>query len=413
MSRSWWVVSGAFTAQTLVAGFFAYSVTLLILPVQQHFDVSVETVMYSLSAGTIAGVLVSPIAGVLIDRVSITWLMALGLIAVGAGLWGMAQAATITAYIIIFGVTMSVGNCFAGAMISGAVVARWFDDNRALALGIGASGASAGGVLIPWVMKDWIAQQGWQVALENMALVTWLIVLPIVLLTIRSWPNAASGRQDSENQTAEDDATWTTKQLVKNREFWLLGLALGILFCCYYATVSNHATYAAALGWPEGSAATMLATTAIAALVGKLAMGFVADRRGPKFALILTLCASVAGFVILAITPPFAVAIVAVAVMGIAGGGVLPTWTALMVVLFGLRSYGLAMGLLSVVLALCVMPGFPIAGAIYDSTGSLAPAMTLFAVLTSLAVMMSLLLRVPSSGASEGAVTDEATLARD
>jgi MFS family permease len=341
---------------------------------------------------------------VLIDRVSIRWLMGLGLIVVGAGLWGMAHAATITAYIIIFGVTMSVGNCFAGAMISGAVVARWFVDNRALALGIAASGASAGGVLIPWIMKDWIAQQGWQAALENMALVTWLVALPVVLLTIRSWPDAAPLRQDRADHPADNDALWTARQLIRNREFWLLGLALGILFCCYYATVSNQATYAAALGWPEESAATMLATTAIAALVGKLAMGFVADRRGPKFALILTLCASVAGFVILAITPPFAVAIVAVAAMGIAGGGVLPTWTALMVLLFGLRSYGLAMGLLSVVLALCVMPGFPIAGAIYDSTGSLALAMVLFTGLTLSAVVMAVFLRVPvaTTGAEAG-----------
>ena len=93
-----------------VVGFFTYAVSLLVAPVKAEFDVSLEQVMYSLTFGTFSGLVLMPLAGALVDRVAVRWLMATGALLFGLGLFGMSRSTSILQYIIIFGLTMSVAN---------------------------------------------------------------------------------------------------------------------------------------------------------------------------------------------------------------------------------------------------------------------------------------------------------------
>ncbi len=63
MFYGWRVVAGAFIAQLFVVGFYTYAASLLVGPVKDAFGVSLEQVMYSLAAATIAGLVVQPVAG--------------------------------------------------------------------------------------------------------------------------------------------------------------------------------------------------------------------------------------------------------------------------------------------------------------------------------------------------------------
>ncbi|NNC54094.1 MAG: MFS transporter, partial [Pseudomonadales bacterium] len=51
----WYVVAGTFIAQLFVVGFFMYSVSLVVPFVREDFGVSLEQVMYSLTFGTLLG----------------------------------------------------------------------------------------------------------------------------------------------------------------------------------------------------------------------------------------------------------------------------------------------------------------------------------------------------------------------
>jgi hypothetical protein len=56
----------------------------------------------------------------------------------------------------------------------------------------------------------------------------------------------------------------------------------------------------------------------------------------------------------------------------------LPIWGALMARIFGLLSYGRAMGLMGPLITLCVMPGYTLVGRLYDTSGSYVPALLCF-----------------------------------
>ena len=68
MFFGWYVVAGTFIAQLVIVGFFTYSVSLLVPLVREEFAVTMEQVMYSLTAGTLIGILTMPLAGIMLDK---------------------------------------------------------------------------------------------------------------------------------------------------------------------------------------------------------------------------------------------------------------------------------------------------------------------------------------------------------
>jgi len=103
MFYGWRIVGGSFLSQAFVVGFFTYAVSFLTQPVQESFGVSVEMVMYSLTCGTFIGLFTMPLAGILLDRLSVRRVFAAGIVVFALGLWLLGQTTTIFQYIVIFG----------------------------------------------------------------------------------------------------------------------------------------------------------------------------------------------------------------------------------------------------------------------------------------------------------------------
>jgi len=398
MFYGWRIVGGSFLAQAFVLGFFTYAVSLLTQPVQESFDVGVEMVMYSLTCGTFIGLVTMPIVGILLDKLSVRILFAAGIVLFALGLWLLGQSATIIQYIVIFGMTMALANALAGSMISSAVVSRWFAENRGKALGVAATGTSVGGILVPGLITLWLPDYGWRGTLENLAIVLIVIVLPVVLWTIRSWPSEV-GIQESEEGavggSASSAAQLNLKDIVSNPNFWWLAGALGLLFSSYTAILSNMTPYAIQLGHQEEAASGLIMVVAISGLLGKLLFGMAADRLGHKLALWSAQLLVAVGFAVLAMEPSYPLILLACVSMGLAAGGMLPVWGAFIADIFGLQSYGRAFGLMAPIITLFVMVGFPLTGRLYDVTGSFSLCLWIFSGLMAVAAILVVPLRVP------------------
>ncbi|MFK8049786.1 MAG: MFS transporter [Halioglobus sp.] len=373
MSYGWRVVGGSFLSQAFVVGFFTYAVSLLTQPVRETFDVSVEMVMYSLTLGTFVGLFAMPIVGILLDKLAVRKLFAAGIVVFALGLWLLGRSTTIAQYIVVFGITMALVNALAGAMISSAVVSRWFTENRGKALGVAATGTSVGGILIPGLITFWLPDYGWRGALENLAIVLMIVVLPVVLWTIRGWPLEVGIQELQKGEDSSSDTTAVqlgTKDIVSNPNFWWLGVSLGLLFSTYTAILSNLTPYAAQLGHGEGSASGLIMIIAVSGLLGKLLFGVAADIIGHKLALWTAQLLLCAGYVVFAVEPSYTLIVTACVSIGLAAGGMLPVWGALIAQIFGLHSYGRAFGLMGPIITMFVMLGFPLVGRLYDVTGS-------------------------------------------
>lgn len=383
MASGWRVVAGAFVGMVLANGFFTYAFTILVNPIRAEFGASLEQVMYSLTLGTLGGLFLSPVIGIMIDRYSVRHIMSLGGLITVAGLYGMAQAQSILVFNLTFGITMALSLGTMSSMTGSAVVSRWFTGNRGKALGVAAMGTSVGGMLFPALLTFWVESVGWRGAVQNTALLTLFVVTPFMWLTIRNRPQDL-GLQPAQMPQAdiapgpEATAALTMPQIIRMRSFWLISLSMGMVFASFASMLANLSPYAARLGVSDGAISTMIAVLSLAGLVGKLVFGAAADRVNLKYGLWSAHCLLLIAFSLLLLEPPYWVLLIAAVCFGLATGGLLPVWNAMVAQLFGVNSFGRAMGAMGPVITLSILPAYAVVGRLFDSTGSYSAGLILF-----------------------------------
>ena len=397
MFFGWRVVAGSFVSMMLVVGFFTYSFTLLVSPIREEFGASLEQVMYSLTLGTFLGLIIAPISGILIDRYPVRLLMVVGCILTAGGFWAMANAPSLLLFNLAFGLTFALGNGLAGAMAGSAAVARWFIRSRGRALGITTIGTSVGGMAIPTLTTLWLAEAGWRGALENLALLTLVVIMPFVWLNVRGRPEdlglVPEGFEPEGQESAQVSAeSMGMAEIIRQPAFWQLGLSVGLLIAVFSSIMANLSPYATRLGASEVQASTLVVSLAVAGLVGKIIFGMAADRFSLKLGMWVAHGLVACGFLILALEPPYAWMFLAAISLGLATGGLLPVWNAMMAQIFGVDSYGRAMGAMAPLITLLVMPAYAVVGRLFDMTGSYTTSLLTFTgVLCVAAFLLGLL----------------------
>ncbi len=407
MFFGWYIVGGTFIAQLFLVGFFSYAVSLFVAPVQTEFGVGLEEVMYSLSAGTLFGLIAMPIGGILADRYSTRWVMAVGALLFAGGLYAMSISQSITSYVVAFGLTMAWGNALVGSLGANTTISRWFSTNRGKALGMSALGTSFGGMVVPMLLAYWIEAHGWRLALEYFAYTVALVVFPTVVATIRGTPAEAGFEIEDAHLLTGDTGggigALSTADIVRNPAYWLIGVPLALLFSVYISVLALITPYATSLGQSTAAAGQLIMVVAIGGIVGKLLFGYASDKMNLKVGLWLAMLLVVLGLLLLSLEPSYSLMIVACSLLGLAAGGQLPVWGAMMARAFGLVSYGRAMGLMSPLISLIVMPGFIVAGKLVDMTGSYVLMMQVFCgvLIVAAAILVPLNLDAGQSSSAE------------
>lgn len=397
----WRVVGGGFIAQMFVVGFFTYAASLLVAPVRETFGVSLEQVMYGFMFGTLLGLFLTPVAGIMLDRYPARWLMTGGALSLGIGLYWLANSRSITEFVLVFGTTMAVANNYAGSMSASTIISRWFTASRGRALGVAAIGTSVGGILLPKLMAEGIALQGWRYALEWLAMAVLALMLPAMVLLVRGKPGDVGMEPEADpaaaGATAVEELPLTNGHILRMSRFWYLSFSLGLLFSSYGAVVANLGPYALDRGYDESTASVLIMLVAASGFVGKLVFGALADKVNLKLALVVAQALVLVGFLLLSLDFGQVLVMGATVFVGLAAGGMLPVWGALTARAFGLLSYGRAMGLMGPVITLCAMPGYAIVGRIYDVTGSYVPALHFFAGVLLVAILLVLPIKLDES----------------
>ncbi|MBJ22640.1 MAG: MFS transporter [bacterium] len=404
MFQGWWIVGTHFTAQLFVSGFFIYSLPLLFPAVIVDFSTDATTVNLLPSAASLLGLVVAPLTGPLVDRWSARGLMIIGTLCLVLGLLGLSFAQSILQFVVIGAVFFSIAQILLGPLAGSAVVSRWFTSTRGRALGIAAIGTSIGGILLPKGLGQALSTVGWRTGLQGIALASAVFVLP--LLVFRFWDQPSDRGVEAEADGEAAGAPQTHGELATNKEiltrpaFWLFTLSLGFFLASYTATLANIGQFCADLGFPADAAENLIPVLALCGIFGKLGFGYLADRIPLKVGLIAAIGTTGLSLVLFSLEPSYSVMLVAAAAMGVASGGILPVWNAIVPVIFGVQNFGRAMGWMMPVIGILVTPSYLIAGAIRDSSGSYVLAFQVFLGVLGAAVLLILPLRVVGEPAS-------------
>jgi len=408
MYYGWFVVSGALFSQVAMVGFFSYVFSLLVLPLQTSFDASRTEVMYSMSFTAMLGLFLAPAIGVMADKYPIRWLMALGAAIFGGGLFALSLTQTLLQFTLLFGLVMGLSNQLLGPLCGSAIISRWFTDNRGKALGLAATGSSLGGILLPALFVYWLKDDGdWRSALQNLSYGVLFILLPYLIIVMRDFSQEQQVNQTNQNiednplkQNSEHNE-YTLKQIIKDSNYWIVGISMALLFSTYSALLANLTPYLLGQGLDKAIAAQAIMVIAISGLVGKISFGYAADKVSLRLALSVTQLAVIGGLLLLAAGPSYWVITLALAILGLSTGGMLPVWGALLAAIFGTVSYGRVMGLMMPLIVLIVIPGYSLAGYLSDQSGSYGLCFVIFSAVIAISMPLALMLKLPSNKSAD------------
>ena len=159
----------------------------------------------------------------------------------------------------------------------------------------------------------------------------------------------------------------------------------GAMGCVYSAVMLHLFGHLKDIGISAGNAALVLSATALFAALGKPVVGWMSDVFGAKVTIWMALIAQCIALLMFATADELPLSILAGCAYGFGYAGMSPLRTFAISVAMGNSSFGTANGVLRLVELPLVISASPLAGYIYDSTGSYKIAFIILAVLMAIA----------------------------
>lgn len=383
----WLVLTGSFICKMMVIGCTTYIFGIFVVPVTEEFGISRTKVNNGLIMMMLGTAIWSPVVGKAIDTYSSRIVIALagGLFGASLVTISVSQSLSIISFIIL--VPLSLGVAGSGAVATNAVAVRWFKSHRGRALGFLAISASAGGAIVAPIAGVLVETFQWRLALASLGISVGCLIPLVALFLIKNNP---SGREvgfsrefkieegSSNAEGAEDGVTWTFRALLREKKFWLLTLGIGLLLASDQSLLASKVPYFHDAGIDLVTASLIVSCMTLSAVVGKLVVGFMADRTGLKPLFYVVAVCHVGLLAVYCLQPGITVFFIAASLFGIAVGGVYPVWTTMTASVFGSRSYGTAMGTMFTIQMSMSIATLLFVGAAYDATASyLTPFMVL------------------------------------
>ncbi|HKX79926.1 MAG TPA: MFS transporter [Novosphingobium sp.] len=353
------------------ATFFSFG--LFVRPLSAELGVGRAAINGGLLAIRVGAATSSPFLGYLVDRTPARWLVRAAGLAVGLSF--VVIGSTSSVWLMATCLAVLVGSSVAlMALATPVIAARWFTGQRGRAITLSSLGKALAGMVVLPLMAWLVGAYGWRTALivSGMALfvVMWLLSLLIVeppgtFDHVRSKRERQAGSQGSPDR----ESRWTTKQLLRNRDFWALNVAIAIFLGVDTAILATLIPYLQDRGFTLAQATFVITLKTAFAIGGKLVMAYFADKVDLRLLLGSVGMLSAVLCFTLSLDPSLTVLIAVSSVTSVAIGGGYPASNAVLAARFGVPSLGLAHGLMlpfgsaiNGALLMCV-------GAAYDMNG--------------------------------------------
>jgi MFS family permease len=249
----------------------------------------------AITAGVFSVVLIvdaciSPIVGHLLDRFGPKKIVGGGCVLLASGLLLSSRIGSLWEFYIFFGVVSALGLSFMGMVPHVVLISEWFSSKRASALGVVYAGTGVGILLIAplteWLISTW----GWERALQTLALVVVIFLLPLVAIFFRSGPYGEARGED--NKTGNQ---WTAKLALRSGQFWLIFFARVFAAGGTTVIVTHQVAHVVDIGYSRLYAATIFGLMGMTSTAGRMVFGYVADLVSKQGAYTLNILATLVG----------------------------------------------------------------------------------------------------------------------
>ncbi len=392
--RRGWLMVAYGALSLMILQYLCYNAfSLFVVPITEDLGISRSALSLTTTIASIAGMVIAPIAGRLFSVKSVRKLMLMGLTVTSLSIALQYFAKSVMLLYVLAGVR-DCGVEFCLMMPLAILMNRWFGNDRSFAFSIISIGTSLGGVLLSVPLSNLIAGAGWRNAYLICGLGAMAILVPLCFFIVKDWPegtqpaSAPKAGEDGESAPKGDVKSFTA-QLHKDGRFWLL--AIGLMansFCC--VGLYHISTFAQSLAFDPGFAAMMISVHSIGAVVSKLLMGKLFDRKGIRGGVLLgSGCQILAyGLMILAcMMPGKALLVASILAYGLSFGSQSLYSSSIISRIFDMEYYSIVAGELAVFVLLAGAFSNPVVSAVYDMTHSYSIAWTLCLAMGAVALV--------------------------
>lgn len=254
-------------------------------------------VLYANTIIALLSIVMSFIMSWLHEKFSNRIIMLCEYIIMGAGLFAVGRVTSLPMYVICWLFVVSMGYNIGNVALP-RLVGNYMPTKKASALGwatVGTVGANL--VLLPW-LNSMCSNQGFMHACTVFAVIE--VVLGI--LNFLAWTddpakrnyvpdNGDTPEEELEHLTARNGAVsnWTAKEILTNKNFWLLGFGYGVCFMVQQIIGSQLVVYEVSNGIPQATAVRIMSIVAVVGMVSSAVSGYVDQKLGTKKATFLML----------------------------------------------------------------------------------------------------------------------------
>ena len=387
--RGWIIVGAIFLTMFFIWGGINSSAVFFV-PIIKHFGWSRTKLSLAFSIGWVTGGAAGPLIGWIADRVNPKKMMMVGAIVTGLAYLVLSRATNFWEILAINGL---FGICVGASTVipCSIVIASWFTARRGLAMGIAFAGGTLGGAVMTIVANYAIASGGWRFGYVALALPILVVVVPSIVIFIRTRTAAEIHESNQALDTVVENADEPVvpielpgleiSQARRTRSFWMISVAQLLGGVALIGMGPHFIAYLTGIGYTASFAATVVSLYLVVTTVGTLLGGPFADRWGARVAMVATyILAALGMFGLFEASHPLGLAM-SILAGGFAAGAVAVQMPMMMIESLGLKRFGSVYGITSIFFTAGAAVSPVVTGRVFDQTGSYSVVIASFALM--------------------------------
>jgi predicted MFS family arabinose efflux permease len=358
-------------------------------PLSKEFGVGVAVLNIGPVALILVPGIVAPMIGKLADRLPIRSLLLTGASLAMLSLFAIGLAPTLLLAALGF-LCFSFGLTMYGPVVVNGLMVKVYPGREARALAVAAIGISVASATLPPLVGNLLVYLDWRSTLQSLS-VALLVALWLVILT--GVPRGIVGKAP----VGEDLGG---KTFYREPAFWLIGLCVALGLNVSIVLAVSYPPYFSSQGYSAADAGWFLAISGLAGLAGKTCLAWFGDatRYYAKWLAMVLLLLQVGGLGMLLVAEETSEIIPALCLLGFGGGAFIPMHPYLNSRYFDSTIISQVNGAQMPLFLPFGLVGAPLAGYVYDQTGSYD--VVLIALAATLGIAALLVLRLPKQAAT-------------
>jgi MFS family permease len=294
----WYILASSFVILFFNSG-ARFSFGVMFKPMIREFAWNRSSISLVFFLHMIVYALSFTIVGKVYDRYGPKWMIVISTILLSAGYTLISRINSLWEFFVYFGILTAIGLGGTSGPLIAALMSKWFEKWRGLAISLSLSGSSLGHFALVPLFTIFALRYGWRTSYVLIALIMLVVNTTLVLLVIKGDPDDLGQRpygyqergkidgNEGQIPSGESLRDLSLGEAMYTRSFWFFLIAMFICGTGDFLVTTHLIPFVTDYGISPKTAGNMLAWYGLMSLPGVMVAGPVSDLKGNKIPIAL------------------------------------------------------------------------------------------------------------------------------